>query len=71
MLIYCVTTVGRQVEGDIVSIRFEQAFKSKVKAEVFSKDLAKVYTESVNTPTGSVQFVLERGIQEVELDENE
>lgn len=71
MLIYCVTTVGRQVEGDMVSIKFEKAYKSKVKAEAFSKDLAKVYTENVNTPTGPVQFMLERGVQEVEFDENE
>jgi acetamidase/formamidase len=71
MKIYCVTTVGRQVEGDMVSIRFEQAFKAKIKAEAFAKDLTKVYTENVNTPTGPVQFVLERGIQEVEFDENE
>lgn len=69
MIIYCVTTVGRQVEGDIVSIRFEKAFKSRTKADGFSKDLAKVYTETVSTPTGPVQFVLERGVQEVELED--
>ena len=71
MLIYCVTTVGRQLEGEMVSIRFEKAFKSKTKAEEFAKDLAKVYTQDVNTPTGPVQFVLERGIQDVEFDDNE
>lgn len=69
MKIYCVTTVGRQIEGDIVSIKFEKAYKSKVQAESYVKDLVKVYTENVNTPTGPVQFVLERGIQEVELEE--
>jgi len=69
--IWVVTTVGRQIEGDIVSIRFEKAFKSKVKSEAFVKDLTKVYTETVNTNTGPVQFVLERGIQEVDLEEEE
>jgi acetamidase/formamidase len=71
MKIYCITTVGRQVDGDIVSIRFEKAFKSKIKSDAFAKDLTKVWTENVSTPTGPVQFVLERGVQEVELDEEE
>lgn len=69
MKIYCITTVGRQIEGDIVSIKFEKAFKTLPQAEAHAKNLNKVYTENVGTPTGPVQFVLERGIQEVELDD--
>jgi hypothetical protein len=55
----------------MVSIKFEKAYKSKAKADEFAKDLSKVYTQNVNTPTGPVQFVLERGVQEVDFDENE
>lgn len=70
MLIYCVITVGRQVEGDIQSTRFEKAFRSKDKADAYANGLNKIWVENVNTPTGPVQFYLERGIHEVEL-ENE
>lgn len=71
MKIFFVVTVARQVEGEMVSIRFEKAFTSAAKADEYAKTLSKTYTENVPTPYGNVEFVAERGIHEILLEEDE
>lgn len=68
MTIFVITTVGRQTEGEMISVRFEKAFSDRVKAENYVKQLTKNYVENVPTPNGVIQFVCERGIHEVDLD---
>ncbi len=69
MKVFFVVTVARQVEGEMISIRFDKAFTQASKADQFSKDLAKTFTETIQTPHGPLQFVCERGVHEVEVEE--
>jgi len=69
MKIFFVATVGRQIEGELVIIRFERAFKQASKAEEFAKQLAKVYTETIKTEHGPVELYCERGVHEAELED--
>ena len=69
MKVFCVITVARQVEGEMVSIRFEKAFKSVSKAEAYAKTLATNYTENIQTQYGPIQFMCERGIHEFLVEE--
>ena len=72
MKVFFVVTVGRQVDGDMITIRFEdKCFKQASKADEFLKPLARKWTESITTPNGPVQFLCERGIHEAELEEEE
>lgn len=69
MKVFFVVTVARQVEGDMVSVKFEKAFTQASKADEYCKNLSKVYTESVTTPDGLIQFMCQRGVHEIELEE--
>lgn len=68
--VFFVVTIARQVEGEIVSVRFEKAFTTASKADAFAKTLAKTSTETINVPNyGPVNFVCERGVQECDVEE--
>ena len=70
MKIFFVVTIARQTEGEIISVKFEKAFTSAVKADEYVKTLAKSYTETIPIPNyGPVQFVCERGLHEIEVTE--
>ena len=69
MKVFVVVTVARQVEGDMLSIRFEKAFAQASKADEYAKNLARTYTENVTTPDGMIQFVCQRGVHEIEIEE--
>jgi len=67
--VFCVATVGRQMEGEMITIRFEKAFTQASKADEYAKTLSQSYTEMIDTPHGSVQFVCQRSVHEVEVEE--
>lgn len=69
MKIFAVVTVARQVEGEYVVVKFEKAFTRASKADEYSKNLAKVYTETIQSPAGPVSCVCERGVIEVEVED--
>lgn len=69
MKIFFVVSVGRQIEGEMISIKFEKAYKQASKADEYAKGLAKVYNETVQTEQGPVEFLCERGVHEAELEE--
>jgi len=70
MKVFFVVTVARQVEGEIVSVRFEKAFTTATKADAYVKTLAKTSTETITVPgQGPVQFVCERGTHEIDVEE--
>lgn len=71
MKLFFVVTVGRQVDGDMITVRFEKCYARASKAEEYAKSMGKTVTESVNTATGPVRFVCERGVHEIDLEEDQ
>lgn len=69
MKTFVVTTIARQVEGDIISVKFHKGFTTLSKAEEFGKTLPRVSKEVINTQQGAVEFFCETGIQEIEVEE--
>ena len=70
MKVFVVLTIARQVEGEIVSVRFDKATTRASVADEFVKGLAKTTTETIMVPNyGPVEFVCERGVHEIEVDE--
>jgi hypothetical protein len=69
MKIYFVVTISRQVEGEMMLVRFEKAYKDVVKAQEYANTLSKNFTEKVQTPDGLIEFVCQRGIHEIILEE--
>ena len=71
MKIFAIISVARQVDGEFVIIKAEKAFKKASKADEYAKGLAKRYTESISTPSGAIACVCERGVFELDVDEEE
>jgi len=69
MKIFCVVTIARQLEGDILSVKFEKAFLQASKADDYAKSLATNYTENVSTPNGMIQFVCQRAVYDIDVEE--
>jgi len=70
MKVFFVVTIARQVEGEMLSVRFEKVFTQASKADAYAKGLAKSFTETITVPgVGPVQFVCERGVHESEVEE--
>ena len=67
--VFCVISMARQVNGEMVWNKPEAAFTSAQKAEEFAKNLARQYTESIQTSQGPVECFCERGILEFEVKE--
>lgn len=67
--IYVIVSVARQVEGEIVVVKPEKAYKSRERAEESASKLARQYAETVTTPTGPVQCVCTRGVFEIEVED--
>ncbi len=71
MKVFAIISVARQVDGEYVVVKAEKAFKKASKADEVSKSLAKKYTESIPTPSGPIACVCERGVFEIEVEEEE
>lgn len=70
MNVFFIATIGRQIEGDMITVRFEEkCFRQASLADEFLKPLARKWTESITTPTGPVQFLCERGVHQAELED--
>lgn len=69
MKVFSIISVARQVDGEFVIIKVEKSFKSANKADEFFKTLSARYTESIDTLSGPISCVCERGIFEVEVEE--
>lgn len=67
--VYVILSVARQVDGEIVVVKPELAFKSRDRAEAEAGKLAKQYAETVSTPTGPTQCVCTRGVFEVQVED--
>lgn len=71
MKIWAVFTVARQVNGEYVAVRVEKAFTRASKADEFSKGLAKNYVENIQTGSGPIECLCERGVVEIDVEEGE
>lgn len=71
MKIFAIVSVARQVDGEYVVVKAEKAFKQASKADAYAASLAKRYTESIPTPSGPMACLCERGVFEMDLDEEE
>ena len=71
MKAFAIISVARQVDGEYCVVKVEKAFKSSKKAGDFATNLARQYAETVNTPSGPMKCVCERGVFEIEIDETE
>lgn len=77
MKIFLVITIARQLNGEYVFVRVENAYTSASKVDTKIAELKKQYVDNnghpkiitLNTPNGSVQCYCEVGPFEVELEE--
>ncbi len=68
--VFFVVTIGRQVEGEMLTVKFDKCFTQASKADKYAKDMATSFTETITVPgVGPVQFVCERGVHEMEVEE--
>jgi hypothetical protein len=71
MKVWAIITVARQVNGEYVAVRAEKAFTRASKADEYSKNLAKNYAENIQTGSGPIECLCERGVVEIDVDEGE
>jgi hypothetical protein len=77
-MIHVVITVARQIEGEIIMIRVEKAFRDPGKASAFAKEMQATYVEkqgqqkpvTLTTQEGqSVDCFCEIGVFDIELED--
>ena len=71
MKVFVIMTIARQVDGEYCVLKAEKAYLKASKADEYAKSLAKRYTESIPTPSGPIACVCERGVFELDVDEEE
>jgi hypothetical protein len=69
--LWCVISVARQVDGEWVCVKTEKAFKSSTSAEKYANNLARNYAEKITTASGVMNCICERGVFEIDVDEQE
>lgn len=69
MKIYLILSVARQVDGEYCMVKAEKAFRDSTKANSFVESLSKRYAESIQTPSGLIECVCERGVFEVDVED--
>jgi hypothetical protein len=69
MKIFNVITIARQVDGEYVFVKVEKSFLDQKRASDYANGLARKYAETINTSTGQIQCVCERGVFESETEE--
>ena len=69
MKVFAIVSVARQVDGEYVVVKVDQAFAKASKADEYAKKLATNYTETIQTASGPIACVCERGVFEMEVEE--
>ena len=70
MKIFAIITVARQLQGELVFVKPEKAFKQASQADAYVKDLSKAHTESIKGPNGNnIECYCERGVFEIDVEE--
>ncbi len=70
MNVFAVLTVATEIEGRYTAVKFEKAFLSASKAEVYVKDLAKTWRENVAMPHGNIDCMCERSVIQLDVEED-
>jgi hypothetical protein len=71
MKLFSIISVARQVDGEFVIIKVEKTFRTASKADEYVKNLSVKYTENIDTPSGPISCVCERGVFETEVEDEE
>lgn len=69
MKAFAIISVARQVEGEYVVVKVEKAFAKASKADEYAKKLASTYAETIQTASGPIPCVCERGVFEINVEE--
>lgn len=69
MKVFAVVTVARQIDGEYVLVKPEKAFQKSSKAEAYAANLAKNYTEVIQTPHSAIECFCERGVFEIDVED--
>lgn len=70
MKIFAIINVARQVDGDMVFVKIEKAFKSNTKADDYIKSYDKSSTEMIQNSSGfSVQCSCLKSVYEIDVEE--
>lgn len=67
MKVFAVISIARQVQGEYVVCKVEKAFTSATKAGEYASSLARQYAETIQTPSGPMPCVCERGVFEIDV----
>lgn len=67
MKLFAVISIARQVDGEYCVVKVEKAFTRSESADAFSKNLSKKYAEIIQTPSGPIDCVCERGVFEIDV----
>jgi len=70
MKVFAVLSIARQVQGEYICVKVEKAFVNATKAGDYANQLAKQYAETISTPAGTIECICERGVFEIDVDEN-
>lgn len=69
MKVFCIISIARQVQGEYVVCKVEKAFANSTKASEYANSLARQYAETIQTPSGPIPCVCERGVFEIDVEE--
>lgn len=67
MTVFAIVSIARQVDGEYCLVKIEKGYKDKSKADEESKKLARQYAETIQTPSGPLNCVCERGVFEIDV----
>jgi hypothetical protein len=67
MKVFAVISIARQVQGEYVVCKVEKGFTSATKAGEYASSLARQYAETIQTPSGPMPCVCERGVFEIDV----
>jgi len=69
MKVFAIISIARQVNGEYCVLKVEKGYSSAARAEEELKKMLKNYAEAIQTPTGILQCVCERGVFEIDVEE--
>ncbi len=69
MKAYAIISIARQVDGEYCIVKVDGAYKERNRAQSLAEGLAKRYAETIQTASGPIQCVCERGVFELDIEE--
>ena len=69
MKAYIVVNVGNEIEGRLTAVKIEKGFNNPESAQKYLNSLPKTYSEQMKLADQTVNFLCERNVQEVEIED--